>query len=344
MDDRLFDEFLKEKALEEKLLLPSGLTQKITSTFRELPKKKQYHTKLLRFGSVAAILGFCVLTSIWFASPSFASNVSSTISNISSFLGLQKNLDEYKTVINKEVTDNSITVKLNEVILNGNELTVSYSINSSKKLEANESWNAFNQIYVNGKLVSNGSSGIGRNIDDYTSQAVMTYSLDKVYLSADLNIKILCSSMMLNDKETKGSWDFEFKTNGSQLKIDTKGMFLNHKFTLENGGEYTLTNYTDNALGQEIYASISNFKRKPMYAVELRGIDELGNKVEFYMSYGGEDGALFKIVNINGNLNENAKTLTLTPYAAEYPDKSGEMNGEYKQVGDKFTIDLSLLK
>ncbi|ODA39560.1 DUF4179 domain-containing protein [Desulfosporosinus sp. BG] len=344
MDDRLFDEFLKGKALEEKLLLPSGLTQKITSTFRELPKKKKYHTKLLRFGSVAAILGFCVLTSIWFASPSFASNVSFTITNISSFLGLQKNLDEYKTVINKEVTDNSITVKLNEVILNGNELTVSYSINSSEKLEANESWHAFNRIYVNGKQVSTGASGVGRNIDDYTSQEVLTYSLNKVDLSADLNIKILCSSVMLNDKETKGSWDFEFKTNGSQLKIDTKRMLLNHKFTLENGGEYTLTNYTDNALGQEIYASISNFKRKPMYAVELRGIDDLGNKVEFYMSHGGKEGALFKIENINGNLNENAKTLTLTPYAAEYPDKSGEMNGEYKQVGDKFTIDLSLLK
>ena len=344
MDDRLFDEFLKGKALEEKLLLPSGLTQKITSTLRELPKKKQYHTKLLRFGSVAAILGFCMLTSIWFASPSFASNVSSTISNISGFLGLQKNLDEYKTVINKEVTDNSITVKLNEVILSGNELTVSYSINSSRKLEANESWHAFNQIYVNGKQVSTGASGSGRNIDDYTSQSVMTYSLNKVDLSADLNIKILCSSMMLNGKETKGSWDFEFKTNGSQLKIDTKGMFLNHKFTLKNGGEYTLTNYMDNALGQEIHASISNFIRKPVYAVALRGNDDLGNKVEFYMSHGGEEEALFKIENINGNLNENAKTLTLTPYAAEYPDKSGEMNGEYKPVGDKFTIDLSLLK
>lgn len=220
MDDKLFDEFIKGKALEEKILLPSGLNQKITSTFKELPTRKKYHTGLFRLGSVAAILAFCVLTSIGFASPSLASNVrniSYTISsNISNFLGLQKNLDEYQIVINKAVTDKSITVKLNEVILSGNELTVSYSINSNIKLEAMESLHALNEIYVNGKRASSGASGGSRNMDNYTTQEVMTYSLDNVDSSADLNIKILCSSILVNGKETKGSWNFEFKTNGSK--------------------------------------------------------------------------------------------------------------------------------
>ncbi len=350
MDDKSFDEFIKGKALEENILLPSGLNQKMTSTFKALPKRKKYHTRLFRLGTVAAILAFCVLTSIGFASPSFASNVkniSNTISsNISNLLGLQRNLDEYKTVINKEVTDNSITVKLNEVVLNGSELTVSYSINSSKKLEAMGSWHASNKVYINGKQASTGASGSAHNIDDYTTEAVMTYSLDKVDLNGDLDIKILCSKIELmgGNDAIKGSWDFEFRTNGNQLKTDTKELLLNHKFTLENGGEYTLTKYTDNSLGQEIYASISNFKRNPTYVVALRGIDNLGNKVEFYMSRGGKEEALFKVENIDGNLNENATSLTLTPYAAILPDKSGEMNSEYYQVGDKFTIDLSLLK
>lgn len=70
--------------------------------------------------------------------------------------------------------------------------------------------------------------------------------------------------------------------------------------------------------------------------MKLRGIDDLGNKVEFSLSHRGEDDALFKIETINVNLNENAKTLTLTPYTSMY--------GEYIQVGDQFTIDLSLLK
>ena len=348
MDDKSFDEFVKGKALEEKTLLPSGLNQKMTTTFKELPKRKKYHTRLLRLGSVAAILAFCVLTSIGFASPSFASNVrniSYTISsNISNFLGLQKNLDEYKTVINKEVTDKSITVKLNEVILDGNELTVSYNVSSNKKLEKSQTWISSNTIYVNGKQVNGGSSGSATNVDDYTTQAVVTSDLGGVDLSGNSDIKIVFNSMLLNDKKNKGSWKFEFKTNGDQLKIDTKEILLSNKFTLENGEEYTLKKYTDNALGQKIYASISNFTTKSMYAVTLKGIDNLGNKVELSLRYGGKDEALFKIENINGNLNEKAKVLTLTPYAAKYPDKSGEMDGEYKKVGAEFTIDLSLLK
>ena len=348
MDDKSFDEFFKGKAHEEKMLLPSRLNQKITSTFKGLPRKK-YHIRLFRLGSVAAILAFCVLTSIVFASPSFASNVRSisyTISsNISNFLGLQKNLDEYQTVINKEVTDNSITVKLNEVILDGNELTVSYNVSSNKKLEKSQTWIGSNTIYVNGKKVKGGSTGSATNVNDYTTQAVITnYDLGRLDLSGDIDIKMLFNSMLLNDKITKGSWKFEFKTNGNQLKIDTKEILLNHKFTLENGEEYTLKKYTDNALGQKIYASISNFTTKSMYAVTLKGIDNLGNKVELSLREGGKDEALFTIENIDGNLNEKAKVLTLTPYAAKYPDKSGEMNAEYKKVGAEFTIDLSLLK
>jgi len=347
MDDKSFDEFVKSKALKENILLPSGLNQKITSTFKELPKRKKYHTRLLRLGSVAAILAFCMLTSIGFATPSLASNVRnisySIGRNISDFLGLQRNLDEYKTVINKEVTANSITVKLNEVILDGDELTVSYNVSPNIYLKGNPSWPGFNSISVNGKEVNGGSSGGSTNVDDNTIQSVMTYDLGKIDLSGELDIKILSSAMSLKDKENKVSWNFEFKTNGNQLKIDTKEILLKNKFALENGEEFTLKKYTDNALGQKIYASISNFTTKSI-DVQLKGIDDLGNKVEFYMSRGGKEDALFKIENIDGNFNEKAKTLTLTPYAAKYPDKSGEMDGEYKQVGDKFIIDLSLLK
>jgi len=352
MDDKSFDEFVKGKAFEEITLLPSGLNQKITSTLKELPKREKYYHGLLRLGSVAAILGICVLTGIGFVSPSFASNVrnvSYTISsNISDFLGLQRNLDEYKTVINKKVTDNSITVTLNEVILDGNELTVCYNESPNIYLEENQdlSFPGFNSISVNGKEVNGGSSGVSTNGGDNTIQSVITYDLGNIDLSGDLDIKILSSAMSSKDREKKASWNFEFMTNGNQLKIDTKEILLNKKFTLESGEEFILEKYTDNALGQKIYASIStsNVITKSMYAVTLKGIDDLGNKVEFYMSRRGKEDALFKIEKIGGNLNENAKTLTLTPYAAEYPEKSGEMNDEYKQVGDKFTIDLSLLK
>ena len=87
-----------------------------------------------------------------------------------------------------------------------------------------------------------------------------------------------------------------------------------------------LQKYTDNSLGQKIYASISNFKMKPMYSVELKGTDDLGNKVEFYASHSSKDEALFKIENIDGNLKEKVTKLTLTPYASELPEQGGEID------------------
>lgn len=305
---------------------------------KSINKKKFYNRKI-----VAAVAVVALTVGILGSNVS-VSGLATFSSNIGAFLGIQENLDEYNTVVNKTVNDNGVTVKLNEVILDGNELNVSYNISSNKKLGKDQSWSDSNVIYVNGKNVNGGAGGGAFNIDDYTTQSVTTYDLGKVDLSGDLNIKISSHGMYLNDKKTRGSWVFKFKTNGEQLKVNTKQILLNKKFSLPNGEKYTLKKYTDNVVGQKVYASISNFTAKSTYAVDLKGVDDLGNKVEFYTSHSGKEDALFEIENIDGNLNKNAKILTLTPYAAKYPDKSGRMDGEYKQVGDKFTIDLSQLK
>lgn len=274
------------------------------------------------------------------------------VQDVGSFMGIQKNLDDYKTVINKAITNNGVTVQLNEVILDEDELTISYNVTYDKKLseiydekenEVDESWHGFNGLYINGKELNTGSGGGARSIDDYTIQSVLTYNIGNLDLSGDLDIKLSCSPVEGNGETNKKSddWGFEFKTNGDKLKIDTREIALNKKFTLGNGTEYTLEKYTDNSMGQKIYASISNFKMEPMYDVELKGIDDLGNKVVFHASHSNKEKALFKIENIYGNLNEKAQTLTLTPYAVELTGSGGKY--ELKQAGEAFTIDLTKL-
>lgn len=55
--------------------------------------------------------------------------------SISSFLGIEKNLEDYNTVIDKAVIDKGVTVKLNEVILDDNELLISTNISSDRILK-----------------------------------------------------------------------------------------------------------------------------------------------------------------------------------------------------------------
>ena len=46
----------------------------------------------------------------------------------------------------------------------------------------------------------------------------------------------------------RDDWDFEFKTNGDKLKIDTKEMLLAISLHLEMVTNYTLEKYTDNCI------------------------------------------------------------------------------------------------
>lgn len=267
--------------------------------------------------------------------------------DIASFNGLERNLDSYKTVINQPITDNGITIQLNEVILDENDkqLIISTNVSSDRALNEHETFDTESTIYINNKKVKFISVGGGlKNIDEYTTQDVCEYdlsALENVDLSGELHIKILYTKVMVNYEDTKrGTWKFEFKTNGDQLKLDTKVIKLDNIFILDNGEKITLEKYTDNALGENIYCKVENFKRKESYDIMLKGTDDLGNEVEFYLSRGSKDSKVLKYNNIDGNINENAKILILTPYAKKIPEKSGEISNDFKQIGEEFKIDL----
>lgn len=72
----------------------------------------------------------------------------------------------------------------------------------------------------------------------------------------------------------------------------------------------------------------------------LKGYDDLGNKVDFCLSRENDGTGIFKLTTIDGNLNENAKVLSLTPYAVKFPDQNGQLSNDFKKVGEEFTIDL----
>ncbi len=256
------------------------------------------------------------------------------ITDVASFLGIEKSLDEYKTVVNKAITKNGVTIQLNEVVLDSDELVVSATTTANEKLR--ESGIILDHsIYVNGKRVSNGAGGAAKQLDEYTMQEVLFHDLEGDF-SGDLNIKIAFSDPLINEKTIKGRWVFEFKTNGDELALDTKEILLDNTFTLENGQKITLEKYTSNNLGQKIYYSKS--PKGTDYDMVLRGHDDLENKVEFYVSRATANKGIFKLATIDGNLDDKAKMLTLTPYAVKFPEESGRLSNDFKKVGEEFVI------
>lgn len=261
--------------------------------------------------------------------------------NISSFLGIEKDLDPYKTVLNKSITKNGLTVQLNEVIFDTDQLVVSYTATNNEKVE-NGDILLFSDVYINGRKVRGGAGGGSKAIDDYTVESVMSYDIigySAEKLKGDLDIKLVFSDAEVNGKNKRGTWKFRFKTNGDELFLDTQEIPLQSSYTLENGQKVILEKYTSNNLGQKIYFSKS--PKGTEYNMMLKGHDDLGNEINFYVSRADGGSGMFILGTINGNLEENAKTLTLTPYAVKYPEKSGRMSSDFKKVGEEFIIELS---
>lgn len=318
--------------------------KKLKSKFRKSIKPQRKNRKGI---AVAAAVVIVVGSIGLFGTDAGAEIMAKMSESISESIGIHKDLESYNTVVNKCITDNGITIQLNEVILDKsqNQLIISDTISSTNVLKENDSYDTNKTIYINNRKVKfTSGSGQSWKSGDYSYQSVYEYdlsSLKDMDLSGDLDIKIEYSKVMVNYKNPKrGKWVFEFKANGDALKIDTKEINLNNSFVLENGEKVILEKYTSNALGQNIFCKIENYNKNESYDVMLKGTDDLGNKVEFYLKRGSNDSMVLRYSNIDRNLEENAKELTLTPYAVKFPEQSGKMSNDFKQAGEEFNISL----
>lgn len=305
---------------------------RIKNNFRKSITNKKFKYKQ---GIVAAVfaMGLCL---VLFRPMPLVAAIKAISFDIASFLGIEDNLESYKTVVNQTITHDGITIKLNEVIIDQDELVVSATAVSSEKLGEFPMF-LDGKVFIDGKRSSSGAGGSSKQIDNYTVEEVTTYRLEKP-VSGDLNIKI-GFSVRVNEKTKRGPWNFAFKANGDELAIDTKIIHLHDSFTLQNGQKVTLEKYTDNSLGQKIYYSKSN--EEMLYDIVLKGYDDLNHEVEFCLSHESKGKGYLRLSNIHGNLSNRAKLLRLTPYAVKFPERSGKLSNDIEKVGEAFIIDLN---
>lgn len=297
--------------------------------------KKTLHYK--KYTAVAAVMICVVILFTGFGDGVYA-QMKALASDIATYLNIDKNLDDYKTVVNQSISDKNYTITLNEVVLNNDELIVSYTVQNQERAMEDGDGNFLADIKINGKRISNGGGGSSIQINDYTSQDVMSYPLSGTELDGDLDIKLTFVYNTQQGDEVRGDWAFEFTTNGDELRLATKEIPIHHKVTLPDGVEIELLKYTSNVMGQKIYFELKNGDII-QYDMVLEGQDDLGNIVHFYLSQINQGKGNFEIETINnGNLSETAAQLTLTPYAVKFPEESGRMSNDFKACGDAFSF------
>lgn len=304
--------------------------KKTMNRFRKsIMKSKSYR----KYAGVAAAL--MISAGVVGSIPTFAMT-NPVAYSIAKFLGIQKNLDSYTTVINKGITNGDITVQLNEVILDEKELIVSKTIKFKEPIKEMRV-HTMASIYVNGKNVSWGAGGGSKQIDDYTVEEVLHYKLEELY-TGEIDMSLVISNIMINGEVQKGHWKFEFTTSGEELAVQTKSQEMGQVFTLPNETEITFTRYTANDMGEKIYFTLS--KPGADYDIELRGTDNLGNPVVFTFSNQKGTAGVLKLDDYFSNKTENASSYTLELYAVKFPEESGQLSNDFKKVGEALEIIL----
>ncbi|AOT71446.1 DUF4179 domain-containing protein [Geosporobacter ferrireducens] len=313
-------------------------------------KAKKY--KIKQFGGIAAAL---VLTIGIFSQTSFGREVyASTQSMISEIsysigraLGVERDVEIYSNVVNKVIEDKGVEVKLTDVIIDKDELIICTVVNTNRPVEGVRlDYN----IFINGKKIRvwGGTGSCGKVDDSKTIFTQIDYIVVKdIDTKESLDIKIAFNELNYfttqNDNivegKVKGKWIFEFTADGSELMKDTHVLPLDYSFQIANQ-TYSLEAFRYNPVNQKIEGSVEG-EFKSFYQIDLRGYDNLGNEINFYLSRKSNEDLVFKYENFYKDFSDEITSITLTPYAAKLPEESGRMSNDYEQVGETFTIFLN---
>ncbi len=263
-----------------------------------------------------------------------------TYQSIANIMGLNEAVENYTTVIGSSVTDNRITVTLNDVIVSEKKLIISLNISDGQKMKRDEFGNrishgySLNQINVNNskagaiKIYMDGKElpiagliGTGQDIDDYTMNYITEYYIGHIDWEREHKFKIAMSTIEKprggeKCEEINGKWEFVFEASGADMAKDTKVIVLNDVLTYDDG-KIIFEKFVANSYEKVLYASTYESSKGKGYdeignEINLIGYDDLGNKVCLYAQadYYNKKGAAFICVG-GTDISDEASTLTL---------------------------------
>lgn len=301
---------------------------------RRRPSSKRW----TRYAAAAAVL--CAVMAGTAVGPlrySVYAGVKAVVYDLSQALGISKDLEPYKTVVGSTISKEGYSVTLNEVVLDEESMHIAYTLTVPEKMETTEAEMSYHDdmaVYINGRMVSLAGSGGTVKVDDYTLASDWKQELPDIDTARDIDMEIQYSV----NGEKIGT--FSFTASGEELALDTLTVPLDETVTLPDGSKVTFERYTSNAMGQSIYFTKTSDSYD--YDLVLKGEDDLGNSVEFFVRHSEQKEGRMEVQAIdNGYVSDQASAITLTPYAVEMPETSGQMSSDYEPVGEAFTIRIS---
>lgn len=299
-------------------------------------RKKLHHNKSHKSIKIACAIACCSILFLGVFHEEVYATILQAQNKLSVMLGITKDLSPYEKVINQTITKNGISLTLNSVILNNDQLII--SVTETQETPISDQSTITGTVSIDGEINHNGGVGASNRIDNYTIEHIM-----ELELGTDFDVNQTREFHLIFENydtslDKKGQvWEYKFFADGVQLSSDTKKTPLAVSFTLPNNTIVTLSEFVTNALGDKIYFT---FNGPNSYNIVLRGMDNQNHPVEFYLSHSNETGGRFDLDMLDYEPTNDVISYTLTPYAVEFPKESGRMSNDFKPIGEAFTVQI----
>ncbi|MDD3223887.1 MAG: DUF4179 domain-containing protein [Clostridium sp.] len=317
--------------------------------------KNKNNTRKSKYKIATAALAAIVATAlIGIKTPVIAksiSNLQSVFQQMHSNLYDKGQYEKYSKTLNKSITDKGVTVTINEILTDNNNLTIGYTIKSNNdirklmksgkeiienqgKNNAFEPFTLAKYTKINGNYVMGGSESDGKYLDEYTYINSETMNIDDKNIPSifnmDLNIK--------NIYGIKGTWNFKFSVPKDDTAKTSKVFEPNVNVNLPYG-KINIEKISFTPISTSIVTTIYNNKNTN---VNWFIFDDKGNEILPRDGYEEQANELslntIKYKYNFNSVNTIPKYLTFIPYEI---GGSTDISPIYKDIDGTYPIELS---
>ncbi|NEZ47472.1 DUF4179 domain-containing protein [Clostridium niameyense] len=274
------------------------------------PHKK---IKILKYGALAAAITLiCCFGN--FSIPTVSAKdipiLNSIIQTLNDKFGSTGEYSNFSQLVNKSITDNNVTITINEALADDSRMIIGYTIKSKKELKDLQVFGLSKYLLLNGKS-PNGTHGssMGEYKDKYTyicSEEIKTDIPNSSKFNVDLKINDILGK--------KGSWNFAFSISKKDLMDKSTVFRPNYKIDLEdsiiNVDKVVFSPIDTSIFIDGKYKNSNNINHKLLKYDYWLAFDDKGN--EIMPSAGGTGG---------GNSNKTGFKCTMNYEPLKYTPK-----------------------
>ncbi|MBV4417223.1 DUF4179 domain-containing protein [Clostridium tyrobutyricum] len=263
--------------------------------------------------------------------------------------------EKYSKAVNKSITDKGITVTINEILTDGNNLMVGYTIKSDtdirklvktgKEIIENQGKNNGFEPFtlakdtkINGNYTMGGTQSDGKYLDEYTYINSETMYMDDKNIPSVFNMDLNINNIY----GVKGNWNFKFSVSKNDTARESKLFEPNVKVDFPYG-KINIEKISFTPVSTSIETTIPNNKNTN---VNWLVFDDQDNEIEQKSTHREQDNNKYKY--IFNSVNTIPKNLTIIPYEVnfnnpEYKNGNGSISISpiYKNIEGIYPIELS---